>query len=234
MDSHKLTSKNWRGSTYSPTFKSSSAKQSKVRLFSYEDILLRLYVDISANGGFERLIISGRATLEKCVERWEEIVRMNSEESRSNQYQSYFSLNQGYANLMARHLNVKLLLMRCQITGSNDNGFNETIDELKHLGYKIDISSTEKYAESIASCMNNSNILVTKINQKQVEINDYLKRVNGKGKKADVFVDLLANLEEALGGNRSLPDDITLSKYNSLLRIAKAKQAAAKASQRAR
>jgi len=218
---------------YSPTFKSSSGKQSaKVRFWGYDDILLKLYLDIATNGGFERLVVSGRPTLEQCVTQWEEIVRRNSEENQSLQYQSYFSLVQAYTVLLAQHTTIKLLLMRSSLSGSKTEGFRETILELKKRGYVLDVSSNEKYAESIALCMNRSNAMVTKINMKQSEIKEQLKRSEANSKGGDGFTDLLANLEEALGGHRNLPEDITLAKYNSLKKIASKKIKAAQAAQR--
>lgn len=196
----------------------------RVRFYSYEDILLRLFYDISSTGDFHRLIISGDATLQNCLEHWERIVKRNAEENDSFQYLSYFSLYQGYQLLHAQHTTIKLLLVRASIK------FDESVNqELTQRGYPIDTSSNQAYAKSLEVATRKSNALVTKINMKRSEIENHLSDgKGGKPKKQDTFEDLIASLELALGDGRNIPDDITLAKFNSLKKVAKRKNDALK------
>ncbi len=240
-DLQSQTSKNYRVNIFSRNFRNLFSRLfKKVRFYGYENILLRLFFEISTEGSFEKLVISGSANLEQCLEQWEKIVKRNSEENSSFQYQTYFSLLHGYSVLLAQHNTVKLLLLKATLTIDD-----EVINELTERGYKIEygltkdqLESVEKarpeqkilvekmyrssnYAKSIEDAQRKSNTLVTKINMKRSEI-ELMHKENKKG-HIDSFEDVVSALEDALGGNRSLPDDITLAKFNSLRKVAKRK-----------
>lgn len=225
-------------------YKNSFGRLFTIKLWSYGDISLRLFLDIAVNGNFEALIIKGRVSFEQCLERWEEIIQRNSEENSTFQYLTYLSLQKGYNTLLAHHTKAELLLIKASLVIDQD-----VIDELLEMGYKLnyDLTSdqlkeienapdiqklfiekfhrTDNYARSIEIATRKAKTLVTKINMKKSELAKY-NDDNKKGKPQS-FEDIIANLEVSLGDGRNLPDDITLAKFNSLRKMASKKQAAA-------
>lgn len=217
----------------------------KVKFYGYENIPLKLFLDIADAGQFEKLILSGKGTLQDCLERWEKIIEKNSEENASFQYLSYVSLLKGYASLLAQHLEVKILLQKAMLQVDE-----ETINDLGKIGYKLDITLTKaqlkeienapasempilekqfrsfNYAKSIENAARRSNTLVTKIGMKQSELAQFNQ--TGKKKEDSSFEDVIASLEVALGDGRNIFEDITLAKYNALKKIARKKQEAYK------
>lgn len=243
-DSTKQTLKNYRVNLSSQIYKGLSGKQSKaVELYGYDDISLKLFLEIASTGAFERLVKKGKSSLEGCLEQWEKIIVRNSEENASFQYQSYMSLLEGYSLLLAQHTTVKLLLLKASIQVDQS-----VIQELNERGFKINVSPTESqwkeieaiqdkdvrflverkyrslaYATSLENATRKSNVLVTKINMKHSELEK--QRTDKKGGE-ESFVDVIAGLEVALGDGRNIPDDITLAKYNALKKLAKKKSQA--------
>lgn len=214
-DSTKQTSETLQGTTSFQTSRNLSGKPSEdVKVYRYDDIPLKLFLDIAETNEFEKLVIEGEATLEYLIECWEAIIQRNSEENSSFQYQSYFSLYQGYSLLVAQEFNCKVMFMILSLKKDP-----VIIEELRKKGYKIDDTDDDSYSDSLAKAVSKSGALVTKIKSKKNELEKFSAVHHGA--KRDGYEDLIADLEFALGW--TVGDNITLAKYNRLKKRAKQK-----------
>lgn len=209
LDSIKKTLKNFRGFIFSQKSKSSLGT-----LYGYNDIPLRLFIDVANTSNVQLLLKSGSATIDECVEQWESIIKRNSLENQNFEYQSYFSLIQSYGLLLSEYVEVKLMLLKASIISDIDM---DLILDLKKRGYSI---RPEFYNEDLIKAIRRSENLVTKITMKKNELEAEQNQVGGSREEKG-FDEIIANLEFGLGW--SVRDDITLSKYNALKKLVKKK-----------
>jgi len=195
--------------------KKTSRSITKERFYTYDNIKLRLYLQIAASGDYSQLITSGRADQTECYQAWEEIVKRNNEANNSYQFSAYFDSAQGYAKLIADYNTIKACLFCLLFEIDND-----LISFLKEKGYHIDVESNSrtKYEESIHAAMRRSDNLITKIRMKQNEL--AMMADKGSGQNAG-FEEIIANLSFMLGF--TVNDDITLARYNEYRKIIKKK-----------
>lgn len=187
--------------------------------YTYDDIRLKLYIDIAKTGEFTKLVKIGKSGNDECLEAWEEIVKKHQTESGSQQYNAFFRLSKGY--LM--HLNDHATIRACLILVGLNNLFLdwEYLKILSDKGYKIDTSTPEKVLESVTLNLHRCENLITKAITKKNEIDLMLKQRESSG-DGPTFEQMLANLNYALGFN--VNEDLTLSRYNEYQKILKAKQ----------
>lgn len=215
-DSINQISENYQGVISSQISKILSEEQSKaVSIYTYDDIPLRLFLEIADSGEFGRLVISGEGIEpSKLVDHWERIVERNSEENASFQYKSYFSLYQSYNLLIAKEFNLKVLFMLASLKSDHP-----AIAELAKMGYKIDVSTPDTYVDTLTRAMKKSSSLITKIKMKKNEIDKY-QETHGSLKKQS-YEDHVADLEFDLGW--MVGNEITLAKFNRLKKRVKQK-----------
>ena len=210
LDSIKKTLKNFRGFIFSQKSKSSLGT-----LYGYNDIPLRLFIDVANTSNVMLLIKSGTSTIDECVEEWESIIKRNSLENQNFEYQTYFSLIQSYGLLISDYTEIKLMLMKASIVIDRD-----MIERLRKKGYAISLSNSEAYEADLIRAIKRSENLITKITMKKNELEAEQNQVGGS-KEEKGYDEIIANLEFGLGW--SVRDDITLSKYNSLKKLVKKK-----------
>lgn len=194
-------------------------KSSSVIFYTYDDILLRLYVEVARNGEFKRLIKAGRATNEQCLAAWEEIVKRQEKETGSHHYTAFLQLIKGYAAHLSDHTLIRACLIHLMIAPIDW----EVLQTLRSKGYNIDTSTQEKKIESIQAGLRRCENLVTKATMKKKEL-ERMFESKGKGNEQGGFEQILANLNFALGFN--VDESITLARYNEYQKILKAKQKA--------
>lgn len=210
LDSIKKTLKNFRGFIFSQKSKSSLGT-----LYGYNDIPLRLFIDVANTSNVQLLLKSGSATIDECVEQWESIIKRNSLENQNFEYQSYFSLIQAYGLLISEYTQIKLMLMKASIVIDRD-----MIDRLRKKGYAISLSNSEAYEADLIRAIKRSENLITKITMKKNEL-EAEQNQGGGSREEKGYDEIIANLEFGLGW--SVRDDITLSKYNALKKLVKKK-----------
>jgi len=207
----KQTLKNTRVYTYFL-----SLRQGSRELWQYDDIPFKLFVSITSIGGLNRLLKSGVATEEELSDVWELIVKRNSEVSNSYRYGTYFQLMKSYLNLINEHTAVKAMLLHLYIQYDA-----EIIATLKKKRYIINTDNNVLYDESLEAAGRKVENLLTKINMKFNEIQEFQKL--DKGGKESSFEELMATLTMSLGF--VVADDITLARYNEYHKMLERKSA---------
>lgn len=186
------------------------------KFFSYDDIKLKLYMEIAESGDVSRVAI-GKARLEVCAERWEDIVRINAEVNGSYEYQNYLENCKEYYRLIAEHTLIKASLLKLSYKVDPD-----LAKYLSSRGYVIRMgkktaNDSDAYAKSIFAAMKKSDNLVTKIRMKQKEMTN---TTNMKG-QVKSFESVMGSLSALLGWEPG--PDITLARYNEYKKFIKEK-----------
>lgn len=186
----------------------SKEKQSPTtgKCWRYEDISLRLFLEIAKDGDVSKLLIEGEADLDEA---WEEIIRKNQQSAGSNRYDNYFEKAQTYALIVHEYI-----LVRSALVYLSEKVDGTVAEMLIEKGYKID---PKDYLPSIERAFHKAENLVTRAMSKQKEME--LLKEDKKGDSS--FEEVMANLVVGLGFQVS--DDITLARYNEYLKIIKKK-----------
>ena len=187
--------------------------------YSYEDITLKLFVTINASGNFRLLIKSGIALPSECFDRWEKIIQENNRAAGRHEYSTFLKTYKAYNRLLAEFNSIKAhLLILCYVIDY------EAIKFVRKKGYAIALTNSKAYADSIYSAIRRSDNLLTKISMKR---NELLKMQPKGDARQESFESIIANLTVELG--YSIPDDITLARYNEYVKIIERKHLAMKA-----
>lgn len=195
-----------------PTYKSSSGI-----LFTYDDILLRTYLEIVYTGEFRKLIKSGNVSDQQCLTAWEELVKRQGKASGTNQYSSYIQLLKGYAKLVNDHTVIRACLVYLMFAPIRW----DIIETLKLYNYPVEIKEGQIVVESLKAKLRAVENLITKAEMKRKEIERLFKNTDDKKEKKG-FEEILAGLNFALGFN--VDENITLARYNEYQKILKARQ----------
>ena len=176
-------------------------------------------MDIAASSGhYERLQLTGDIDIEKCVEKWEEIVSANSEANNSFEYANYVEKYRSYSLLLNEYITVKAMLTKLAFAIDKD-----LIEWLSKKGYKIVTNEgNDRYEESLMNAIRRSDNLVTKTMMKANELRALQNKQNNK---IGGFESVIADLIFSLGFE--VKDDITLARYNELKKLIKRKHEAA-------
>lgn len=177
-------------------------------------------MDIASTGKHELLTRSGNPTKEEVIDKWESIVKENSKHSGDFQYDSYFTLVQGYWQLLCEYTLVRNMLLK--LWHVVDYQF---IQECRARGYQINTKDNSSYEKSIAAGLRRTANLITRARMKQSEI----ERNYGGERKSYGFEETMANLTMGLGF--VVPDDITLARYNEYKKMVKSRNLKAKEKQ---
>jgi hypothetical protein len=183
----------------------------------YDDITLKLYFTIADSGDIMLLQKAGMPNKAKCLEEWEEIIKLNAEVNNSRDYTNHLDNYKTFARLNRDYLYVKTMLLRMSISYSED-----LRKELFLMGYAID---KENFEQSMHAADRKAENLTTKIKMKSNELN----KVATKQVKKHSSDKALSQLSVSLG--LVLPNDITLSLFNEYRQRAKEKQKALEMSQ---
>lgn len=188
-------------------------------LYSYDNILLRTYIDIAQKGDFKLLIISGEADTTELLEAWEAIVKADAKANGSFTYDAYLNLIKAYGTLVAEYTSVRALLTKLRIVTDYSD-----VKYVRKKGYKIDLTDSDTFTKSLDAATKRTEGLVTRIKMKQNEIAALYKEAgHGSGNRMG-FEQVIANLIFHLGFQ--VDDNITLARYNAYKQIIKQKQEA--------
>lgn len=180
------------------------------KFYTYDNIKLRLYMEISNGASLENLIIEGNVSEQVLYNNWEDILRKNSKANNNLEFLNHFEAAQKYTMLLSLYTTIKACLMKLTICPDV-----EVIKYLRTEGYYIDGSSVRAYTESIVAASNLSDNLATKIETKEKELRLY--KVDNDVSSGSGFEEGLASLSYMIGFN--IPDDVTLAKFNEYKRI---------------
>lgn len=197
-----------------------NSESSSVIFFTYDDILLRHYLEIISSGDFTKLIKKGKASESECLEAWELIVKKQEKETGSNQFNTFLSLLKGYASLLNDHTVIRACLLHL-MHGPVDW---EVLKILNDKGYEIKINENG-YAiyDSVKLGLSRCENLITKATMKQKELQRMFQGVESK-RDTHSFESVMAHLIAALGFN--VDENITLARYNEYQKILKERQKA--------
>lgn len=169
----------------------------------YENIPLRLYLNLFETKTYKDLVIEGQATAEQCAQAWEKIVTKNSEAVGNLSMSAHLDNYRTFVQFMADYNFIKATLMLLLLRVDDKD-----ISMLETKGYKIITDKGQrKYEESIEAALRRSDNLVTRIRMKHNEL-----MVSGGDNKKVSFEELIANLNLILGFE--VNDNITLARFN--------------------
>lgn len=188
--------------------------------YSYDDLPLKVYLEIVKSGDYSRLIKSGEAADVQCYQAWEMILKRNAKELGSFEFDTYVNMALSYAQLLSEFNIVKAILVRLAIRFTVTGPKQYTVDDqdlelLRKKGYKLDLSSELNYSVSLNAALQRSNNLVTKITMKQNELLRF-SAASESDREVMGFEEVMADLDFHLGFASSR--EITLAGYNRLLK----------------
>jgi len=214
-----------------------TSENSCATFWGYDDILLKLYIDIAKSGEFTKLIKCGAASSQDCLEIWENLIKRQEKETGSNQYNAYFQLLKGYALLMADHMTIRVSLIEIALSSKvvPDGKVGMIwvplydVDDMLWLdrkGIKINTESHEKLIESVMIGLHKNENLVTKAEMKRKELERLFENRN-EGESPG-FIECIGRLNFQLGWS-ACDDKITLALFNQYQKELKAKYKAQEA-----
>lgn len=150
--------------------------------------------------------------VEKCADKWEEIVVANARANNTFEYDNYLDKHKTYALLIHEYVTVKAMLTKLTFSVDMD-----AINWLNKRGYKIVISKgpdrNKLYEDSLMAAIRKSDNLVTKTTMKANE----LKQFQTHHGQIESFEQIMANI--IFHSKMNLPDDITLARYNAIKKL---------------
>lgn len=178
----------------------------KKNFWGYDDITLKLYLDI-ANTGNLSLLAKKRVfiPIRTLVTLWEGIVKRNAEENNNLTYDYYHTLEENYCLLLVDYVSIKATISKLVIRYDEDD-YNFLIEK----GYRLPKFSTGlEFAEVLERASKKCEDLITKIKMNRLELGKLEIEGDAQPKTLQrllsmVDVDLPFELRE----------DITLAKYN--------------------
>lgn len=208
-------------------------KKASVKFWEYDDISLKLYIDISKTGDVTKLVKVGRIENQQCLDKWEELIKRQEKETGTNNLGAYISLLKAYLSYSNDHEVIRASLIL--VEWSNEQKIAKdgslvwvNLTDWKHViylkskGHTIDFTTYDTMITTVRAALHKNENLVTKAVSKRKELE---KMLAGKeeGKPLE-FVDIMAQLNFAWPNPVS--DDISLAGYNSYQKILKARQKA--------
>jgi hypothetical protein len=182
--------------------------------FSYDDIPLKLYLQIASTANYGLLLKSGAAPSDHLINVWGQIVKRNSQITGSLDYNSYVRLLKTYGGLDADYKIARSYIMMLHLV--IDDG---QIAWLNEHGYVIDGKATnEVFQQQLVAAQTKVGNMVNKIKNKLKELND-LRKDKADGEDSANLEEILASMSFHLGF--SLDQEITLARYNQFNKILK-------------
>jgi len=167
-------------------------------------------MQIAETQEYKQLVVSGNPPQEDLVNTWEEIIKKNSTSSNNNQFYHYIRTLKAYEKVVAEYT-----LIRAAIIILAFKVDQQIISDLTARGYKFLYSNTEEYDAALSELVRRSSELTTRIRMLQSEVANF----KGESENAITFEELMATLCVQLGF--TVPDDITLARYNEYKKIIK-------------
>lgn len=190
--------------------------------YQYDNIKLKLYVEITDSGNIESLCYKGLPNKEKCAEIWEDIVKKSAEINGNFEFDNYFEAYQNYSIALSDYLFIRACLLKFWFKGLYKKDL-PLIEKLKARGFVIDLTEREKYKVSLIKATKKVRSLITKILNKKSEFEEFNKKGEKKEKEKTSFDSIMAALTFQWPGT-GITDDITLARYNECVKILKLRE----------
>ena len=186
-----------------------------VQYLTYDEILLRTYVDILKTGNKRLLVIAGNPTETALLEEWEKIVLQNSKANDEFELSNYIDTLLNYKRLRTEYNLINAYLYKL-LQVPDDEAFRY----LKRKGYKIEVSKGNgPYIESIKAALHRATSYITQIKAHEKEME---QAVSKAADSQSVSVEqVLATISASLGFN--VPTDVTLARFNEFKKIVRQK-----------
>lgn len=153
-------------------------------------------------------------TNEQCMDQWEEVIKVNSEQQGNHDYLEWFKLLRRYWKLIAENTTISTCLLKL-----NTRPDKATIIYLHERGYNIHVDTLEDFYASIDNANNKRKNIVNKIRMSEAELAKLENLRKQNGTEGFSFDELMSNLSMALGF--VVPDSITLARYNEYIKGSK-------------
>jgi hypothetical protein len=187
--------------------------------YIYDDIPLKLYIELAASGEYKKLIKSGSATNDECAQAWENIMVKNGKVTGNLDYLNYFETYKQFQLLVSKYHMLKAILMKLAYPAFF--GFDKVkIQYMISEGYRIKLNTIEAYVASVQAADKRVNSLVTKILTKKAQLENMFKD-KGKEEEPQGFYEIIAYL---IAEGFNINNDITLATYNQLVKIIRKKK----------
>jgi len=197
-------------------FSANKSKRITPTFFSYNNITLKLFLEIAETSDYKKLLISGEASAEDCAEQYEKIVEQHNYHNGNHDHLNYLSHLKSYRDLLLKFNTVRECIL--YLTRAIDH---DIIAWLKTQGYPIDISCQSKFEKTFAAALNKSNNINSKLKQKWNQIQNFnqalMERQQAYNGAAGGIEERLATLSFNLGF--SVDENITLARYNEYVKI---------------
>ena len=195
------------------------SKRSTGVLYTYDTILLTLYLEIAQTGNTDLLVISGTPTDKEIQAAWDEITRLNSNSTgRTN---DNLDTVKDYARLLSKYIAVQASILQLYLCVDD-----EALLYLSSAGYRIDTSSNTAYRESLKSAQRKAANVVTKIESKYKEIMAAAAEADPDAPARSGIETMLAAVSATLGFN--VESTVTLARFNEYNKIIKKRIEASK------
>jgi len=188
---------------------SRKSKPTLVNFYHHENIPLKLYLEITESGDYQKLVIEGSVTGAECAAQWEKIIQKNYETNGGFDYINYKDTLQSYGRLVAEYNLIRCYLVKLIFMVDDDY-----IAFLGERGYRIDKSSNQAYIDTINACLIRSENLITRMTMKANELKSYIPESKGS---VTSFDGIIASLSLCLGYEVS--DNISLLRFNEYKKL---------------
>lgn len=171
-----------------------------------------MFIKITQGAEFKLLCYEGVCpSSQVLIPHWETIVHQNHKAGGSFDYDNHLIMLQEYGYMLSSYIKIKAMLWKCAFVMDI-----ETINELRNAGYPINLASSQAYEESIYNGVNRVENMLTHLTMKENEIVFFMKEANKGKSKSVTYAQMVAPL---IAAGMSIPDEISLSLYNSLKSI---------------
>jgi hypothetical protein len=208
-----------------PNSSNQRSKNTTAEFFRYDDILLKIFIDVAQTSEYVKVVKNGQATAEQCMEAWEAIVKRNADVTGNMGYNGYLNETFVYADMLSEYL-----FMRAALTKLLYVIDYPLIQEVRDKGYSIDLGEqddtaqarSQKYADSLYATSRQVDNIATRIKMhyNKMALNTVDKSEGGG------FDETIANLNMAIGFVET--DNITLARYNEYCKMIKKRAAKSK------
>jgi len=168
-----------------------------------------LYITISESNNYQLICKHGKGNYDDCLEAWENIVKENSEANGDYEYMNYFNLIKVHRRLIVEQSLITAALIKLHFAVDR-----ELVSFVNKRGYKISLTSTADYAESLEGAVRRLKNLKARITMKENEIISFQKVHK---KEAGTFQKMVAQL--TYYSKVAISETITLAMYNEMMKL---------------
>lgn len=180
--------------------------------WAYDNIKLKLFIEIAQTKELHKLIVEGSAEIEELQEQWEEIIKLNANANNDFTLDQYSQSVKSYGILLRNHILIKIAITKLKFRVDEDD-----INFLKSHRIKIDQSTATSYNKTLEMAERKSDNLVTRMNMELTKVQNLIAEKMEEQGKGPNMEELLAQVSVGIGFQ--VMDDITLARYNEYKKV---------------